>query len=65
MPSGGVIAKEEPTTEKLPSDHKKAPRVEGDGMDAHLETGEKESSKEKSKDDKTEEDSNAKSVSSK
>ena len=60
MPSGAVISKDELTSEKLPSDHKtsESARVEGDGMEAHLET-KKET---KSKDDKTEEESNAKAV---
>lgn len=60
MPSGGVITKDEPAHEKLPSDSdnkKPAARVEGDGMEAHLETSDKKesTSKEstKTKDDKS------------
>lgn len=72
MPSGGVISKDEPTHEKLPSSDSgpvSRARVEGDGMDAHIEkdTGNKSASTEiskdtKIKDDKPEEDSNAKTV---
>jgi len=64
MPSGGAITKDEPAHEKLPSDDKKPaakqPSVEGDGMEAHLETGGNKEKDSKSKDDKSSEEDNAK-----
>jgi hypothetical protein len=54
MPSGAVISKDEPTHEKLPSSETDTrARVEGDGMEAHIETSSKDS-KATAKEDKTE-----------
>jgi len=71
MPSGSENSKDEPTHEKLPTDHTTSETVtktsvEGDGMDAHIET--KSTSKEtsskdsKAKEEKTEDDSNSKTI---